>query len=418
MREHTIVELDDGTGRWTNWGQNVSTHVQRFLQPETEEDVVRIVLAAREAGRKVRVVGAGHSSSRVAATTGTLISLDRMQGVVSADPETGRARILAGTRLKRLGAPLWQAGLSLQNQGDIDQQSMAGAMSTGTKGSGIEFGGVAARVRSVRLVNGRGEVVEIDESQPELLNAARVSLGLLGVITEVVYEAVPRYELSESYVPVRYEELKPDIDRLVRENRHFSFFYFPHEKSSKLYFPDEEAYPAGVTLTKRLNALPVGKDVVEGEWGDRTGPAYQIYPDGTTDTVFQELEYMVAAEVALDAFEAVRSLMETAYPDEYSPIQLRWQAAEDNYLAPNYGGETVSISVSGTDPEAYEGFLRDVAGVLDGFDARPHWGKVNFLTRERVREIYPEFDRFDRIRRQFDPDGVFLDDAVAELFAP
>src|SRR5690606_12302193 len=132
-----------------------------------------------------------------------------------------------------------------------------------------------------------------------------------------------------------------------------------------LYFPEEEAYPAGTTLTKRLNALPAPAEEVEGEWGDRTGPAYKIYPDGTTDTVFQELEYMVDAEIALEAFEALRDLMASKYPEEYSPIQLRWQDAEDNYLAPNYGRRTVSISVSGTDADAYEPFLRDAAEVLD-----------------------------------------------------
>jgi FAD/FMN-containing dehydrogenase len=401
---------------WINWGGNQRFDAAEIVRPPGEHELIAAAQGALAAGHPLRAAGSGHSFSPVVDSDHTLLDLSRVSGVLAADARTLRATALAGTVLGDLGAPFWEAGVALANQGDIDTQTLAGAVATATKGSGRDYGSISSMVRGARLVTGTGDVIDVGEGDVELLRAAQVSIGMLGVMTRVELEVVPRYRLVEENRVMPFEQLTEEWDDLLGRYRHFSFWWCPTDRSSAMY--GLAPVPAGHALVKLLREPGPGEPDVLGVRDGRTDRSHRIYPDVATDAYFHELEYMIAAERARPAVDAVRSLQLTRFPDEISPLQVRWQKADDGLISPQSGRETVSISVSGAIGTDYEPFLRAVDATLEPFDARPHWGKIHFLDAPRVRELYPELDTFLRIRAELDPHGLFLNDHLRELFAP
>lgn len=399
---------------WQNWGGNQAFDYRHAVIATSDEDVVEAVRSAAAAGHGVRVAGSGHSFTPIVQTEHTLIDIGRLSGVVHADRQSGRASVRAGTGLADVGAPLWDSGLSLANQGDVDAQTVSGAIATGTKGSGLQFGSLSSTVRGVRLVNGLGEVVTINENQPELLHAAQVSVGMLGVFLDLTLQCAPAYKLREQNAVLPFREVEDRWDEFLRGYRHFSFWWLPQEGSSQMY--DLGDLPRDHCVVKLLTQEPPETPDVDAAPGARTGRAHLIYPDATTDARFHELEYMVPAEHGRAALEVVRQLMLTHHTDQISPVQIRWQQADEAYLSAQYRRDTVSVSVSGKPGTTYEPFLRDLDRELQQFDARPHWGKIHYLTRDRVERLYPRYEEFVAIRRQFDPQGIFLNPHLRELF--
>ncbi|MGW0635003.1 D-arabinono-1,4-lactone oxidase [Nocardia salmonicida] len=399
--------------RWTNWGGNQSFDFESFYRPATDDGVARLVREAARADRGIRVTGSGHSFTPIVQTEHTLLSLESMSGVTAADATTLRAQVRAGTRLSDIGGPLWDAGLSLANQGDIDAQALAGAIATGTKGSGPSYGSLSSMVRTVRLVNGSGEIVEITETDTALLRAAQVSIGMLGVFLDLGIETVPAYKLAESNAILPFDEVQANWDRFLADYRHFSFWWMPTALSSAMY--DLGTVPQDHCMVKLLKQLPADAED-HAEPGRRTAPAHLIYPDATTEARFHELEYMVPADRGPEALDVIRTLMLHKHTDQISPVQIRWQKADDGYLSAHYQRDTMSVSVSGQVGTIYEPFLREVDRALQQFDARPHWGKIHYLTRDRVEALYPKYEEFRSIRKAFDPQGIFLNPHLRQLF--
>lgn len=408
--------------RWTNWSKNQSFAPEAIRTPVSETDVGEIVRQARREGFSVRAAGSGHSFTPVVETTGILLDTSRLSGVVDADHATRTARIRGGTRLADIGEPLWRAGLSLKNQGDTDGQTLAGATATGTKGSGTAFGSISSCIKGMRLVSGTGEIVTIDGSDSELLHAAQVSLGLLGVVTELTMDCAPAFRLQEANTVMTLDELMEAWDGSPDAYRHFSFFWAPTERSAALYgIPELGADQAWVKFLTEIPAEPGSADdavAVTGGFGDRNGRAYVVFPDIPDDQApgFVELEYMVERRNGRDAFLALRRLMLEDHPDAISPVQVRWQRADEALLSPGHGRDSVSISVSGEGNKDFHPFLRAVDRELHKFDARPHWGKMHYLRNDQVSAAYPRLDSFLRIRQQFDPDGIFLTRHFRDLF--
>ncbi|MFC9549962.1 D-arabinono-1,4-lactone oxidase [Rhodococcus sp. NPDC056960] len=399
---------------WSNWGGNQSFTFTASARPTTDDDVVSVVRRAADAGTGVRVAGSGHSFTPIVQTDHTLISLESISGVTGTDATTLRANVRAGTRLCDIGAPLWEAGLSLANQGDIDAQSLAGAVATGTKGSGPSFGSLSSMVRTVRLVDGTGQIVDIAETDTERLRAAQVSLGMLGVFLDLGIETLPAYKLREHNAVLPFSELRENWNRFLTDYRHFSFWWMPTAESSAMY--DLGTVPQDHCVVKLLEQLPADAEDVDADPGQRTGRAHLIYPDATTEARFHELEYMVPADRGVEALDVVRNLMLHKHTDQISPVQIRWQKADEGYLSAHYQRDTMSVSVSGQVGTVYEPFLRELDRELQRFDARPHWGKIHFLTRDRVEALYPKYDEFQSIRKEFDPQGIFLNPHLRELF--
>ncbi len=304
---------------------------------------------------------------------------------------------------------------SRSSQGDTDSQTMSGAIATGTKGSGPAFGSLSSMLRPARIVNGIGDVIDIGEHDLNLLHAAQVSIGLLGVMTRLEVEVVPRYRLAEQNCVMSYTELADAWDDLLSGYRHFSFWWCPFPGSSAMY--DLGDVPPDHCVVKLLREAGPDEPTVSEPAGARLDRSHLIYPDGTTEPKLHELEYMVPATCARDAVELMRRLQLHRFTEEISPVQIRWQKGDQGYLSPEYQRDSVSVSVSGVIGKDYEPFLRAVDHELQVFDARPHWGKIHYLTPDRVRALYPRFDDFQAVHRKFDPAGLFLNDHLRGLFA-
>lgn len=400
---------------WQNWGRNQSFRPTSIMRPGSEDEAVALVRAALGAGRNVRVAGSGHSFTPIVETPGDLFDFSLLSGVISTDRDAGQATVRGGSTIASLGLPLWESGLALANQGDVDVQSISGAIATGTKGSGLNFGSMSSRVISLRLIDGHGDVVDIDGSDIDALRAAQVSVGLLGPVLRVGLQLVPAYGLKEENVILPMDEVFRQWDHLLAEYRHFSFWWMPSDRSADLYKLGD--VPADHCFVKLLREVPASEtDTPMGSVNRRTDRAYRIYPDGTTEAEFHELEYMVAARDAREIVEMLRGLMRNSYPDQISPLQVRWQKGDSAFLSGQNGRDSTSISVSGAIGTEYQSFLRGVDQVLQPFGARPHWGKLHYLDRERVRNLYPEFERFQAVRRRLDPRDRFLNTHLRDLF--
>jgi FAD/FMN-containing dehydrogenase len=401
---------------WTNWAGNQSFEA-RVVAPVSEDEVISEVRSALAHGSGVRAAGAGHSFTPVIETDGTVLELAGLSGVTHIDAALRLVTALPGTTVGAFGDPLWEAGLALGNQGDIDTQAIAGAVATGTHGSGNELPSFSATLRACRLVNGHGEVVEIDETQPELLHAAQVSVGMLGVMTSLTVEVAPAYRLAERIEHRRFADVLARWDQLFAAHRHFSFFWLPSEDSAELYGLET---PPGRQMTDTCYVKvydEAGDELADDSTpGRRVDRSYRIYPVDF-EANFHELEYFVPLARGREAVEALRELMLARQPDAIFPMEVRTTAADEAYLSSNYRTATTVISVSGQPGRDYWPYLREVDRLLGEYGARVHWGKLHFLTPDQLAERYPESARFIAIRRELDPGGVFLNDHLRPLFA-
>ncbi len=375
-----------------------------------------VVAAAAEHGLPVRVAGAGHSFTAVVATEGLLLDLRELGGIRSVDPATRRVVVGPATTIGAFGEPLWDSGLSLVNQGDIVAQQIAGAVSTATHGSGLRLGSFSAGVRRVRIVTASGGIVEIGEGEPEHLHAAQVAVGMFGAITELELEVATAYRLRERVEHWSWDEAWGRFDELAHAHRHYSFFWMPTEDSAELYglaTPGERmADRCHVKIYDEVDDSTPDSD----EPHRRVGPAFVIYPM-VYEPNFHELEYFVPYERGTEALAAMRELMLASLPVSIFPMEVRTVGRDEAFLSHSYGRDTVVISVSGMPGTDYEPYLREVDRLLGEFDARVHWGKLHFLTREQLLARYPRAEQFIDIRRELDPGGVFLNDHLRPLFA-
>ena len=415
MAQITLTDLP-AASRWANWVGNQSFTPAYAAAPRDEEEVVALVRAAADRGTHVRVSAATHSFTPVVETDGLLLDLSAMRGVVSTDAERKRAQALPGTLIQDFYEPLWSAGLALRNQGDIDTQQIAGAVSTATHGSGTGYTSLSGAVTGVRLVTGTGEIRDIGEDEPDLLRAAQVSVGMLGVITRLELAVTDAYRLREQVGLRSWDDVMEQWDELVSEHRHFGFFWLPTEESAALYNLKSEP---GQTLTDQCYLKlydEVGDDVPDDDTPDRrVDRCYRIFPM-VYDPNFHELEYFVSLDKGPAALTAMRELMLKSLPDSVYPLEVRTVGADDAFLSPQYETDTTVISVSGKPGTDYWDYLRSVDGLLADFDARVHWGKLHFLTPERLHALYPKAGEFVALRRELDPEGMFLNDHLRPLF--
>jgi FAD/FMN-containing dehydrogenase len=401
---------------WQNWVGNQSFSPSEQAAPTSEDEVATLVADARRRGLPVRVAGAGHSFTPVVATDGLLLDLRGLGGIRSVDADRRRVVVGPATTIGEFGEPLWAEGLALANQGDIVAQQIAGAISTATHGSGLRLGSFASGVRRLRVVTSSGDVVEVGESDPDLLHAAQVSVGMLGVITEVELEVAPAYRLSERIEHWSWDEAWERFEELAEAHRHYSFFWMPSEGSAALYGLASSAE----SLTDKCHVKIY--DEVDGSTPDtdeprrRVGPAHIIYPM-VYEPNFHELEYFVPYEQGTEALAAMRELMLASLPASVFPMEVRTVGREQAFLSHSYERETVVISVSGTPGTDYDSYLRAVDRLLGQFDARVHWGKLHYLTREQLLNRYPRANDFIAARRALDPTDTFLNLHLAPLFS-
>jgi FAD/FMN-containing dehydrogenase len=395
---------------WRNWAGNQSFTPARVVAPASESELLDVLRAAAAEGTPVRAAGAGHSFSPIVETPGLVIEQSGLAGVVGVDRERRTATVRAGTRICDLGAPLWEHGLALANQGDIDSQTIAGAVATATHGSGLRLGSISSTLVGARLATASGDVVEVAPGS-ELLRALQVSIGTLGVLTELTLQAVDAYELDEQIEVLSVDEVLDRWDELRDGHRHFSFFWLPAPESAAAFgLSADDARPD--TCFVKLHRLADGGSAVPA--GRRRDRSYRIYPSHFEPT-FHEMEHMLPLAVGPEAFAEIRDLVRRRFPECTIPVEVRFTAADDAMLSPNHRRDSVVVSVSGVPGTDYMPFLRAVDELFDRFDGRPHWGKIFFMTRSRMERLFPELDAFRRIRHELDPDERLLNDVLRPL---
>lgn len=406
---------------WSNWAGN-QTFSSDTTPTHGERDVRDAVRRVADSRRGIRVAGSGHSFTPIVEPRDELITLAGPRGVISTDVDAKTAVIFGHSSLRELGPALWKSGLALRNQGDTDTQTLAGATATGTKGSGITLPNISAEIASITLVDGKGELRHLDaDTNPLELRAASISLGLLGIVTRIGLKLDTAYGLHERNSSEPLDAVLAAADDDLARYRHFSFCWCPFDTTSdRFHLPDTAADHCYVKRLSTVAAdelrLPIGQKFV-GADGARTGRGYAIYPDwADQEPSHIELEYMVPETLWCDAFDAVRTLVLRRDDRHDTLVQVRWQAADDNYLSAQYQRPTVSLAIVAARTSHGAEFLRDVHHVLGEFSPRPHWGKIHFFDSRGVADAFPALPEFLAVRERYDPQGTFLNPYTRTLF--
>ncbi|WP_077962612.1 D-arabinono-1,4-lactone oxidase [Ensifer adhaerens] len=405
-------------GHWRNWVGNQSCIVRHRGAPDSEAALAQMVREATSQGLNVRCAGSGHSFTPVALTSGLQLTLSSMQGVVNIDSTRKRVAVKAGTTINQLGKVLKENGLSLINQGDIDSQALAGALTTGTHGTGARLGNMASQIVGMRLVQPDGSILVVDETTPDLLEAARVSVGMLGVISEITLQAMDSYNLHEKLWRCTFDEMIEQHDELAAKHRHFGFFWCPVPESRHCYcLPDT----ASVSTTDKtsdvceMKVIDITEEAPMERGFEKIAYSSEIYPIEYVPN-FHELEYAVPVAHGKEAVKAVRKLMLEKHPTCIYPIEYRFTAGDTGWISPFFEQDSITLSVSGEPGTDYWEYLKDVDTILRQYGSRPHWGKLHFLGAEDVTALYPRAGDFRALRARVDPEGRFLNDHLQQLF--
>jgi FAD-linked oxidoreductase len=417
--------------RWRNWSGSVETRPTTILRPRDEATLAEAVARAD----KVRVTGASHSFMPLCATEGLLVSLEEMAGELRIAPDRRTVTAPAGWSLKRLTAALWDAGLSLINQGDVNPQSLAGATSTGTHGTGLGLGSLATICRGFRLMQPDGSIVACSPAEnPDLFAAQRLSLGLFGIALDIEIDVIPAFHLAERIEKRRLPELAEQFDALAAEHRHVEFWLFPHTdtaifKTLSLTEPcppprstsdvEESAFrrvcEIGAKLPFLIPAMQKGM-MLTPMASSRSGPAHLIFPSDRT-VRFEEMEYELPQEAGMAALHAVlRWIRDKRLPVSF-PFEYRLVAGDDIWMSPMNRGPCVSISMHQFHKMPWAELFREAEAIFRAHGGRPHWAKRHTLTRGDVDALYPMAERYRAVRRAADPSGKFLNPHLEELFA-
>lgn len=426
-----------------NWSRLQRFTPHHHAQPATTAQVVDAVNAATARGHRIRVAGNLHSFSEIVRTDDTLISVGALSGIVDADVPSGLVRVRAGTSIHDLSRMLDILGLALPNLGDIDVQTIAGAAATGTHGTGLNYANVSAQIEAAQIVTAAGEVVEVDGSDEQALKAARVALGSLGVVTELTLQCVPSFRLDRLDLPRPVGESLAQIDDLCANFDHYEFYVLPYTDLSlqkRINRSDEPAkplHPAKQFLNDVvIENIALGAAVNVGKFYPKAIPgiartmAKFFSPERRLDksydafsTVrmvrFNELEYAIPREHLAEAVERILAMVqEHQYPVNF-PIEVRVGRADDSsFLATAAGRETGYISVHTFKGMPYEEYFHAVETIMDGYNGRPHWGKMNWQTAETLAPRYEGWNDFQAVRAKFDPEGVFTNEYIQRVLGP
>lgn len=385
---------------WRNWAGNVLCEPRAHRSANSEADVVAALRDAAREGLGVRVAGSGHSFSPLVATDGLLLSLDGLTGIARHEPETRRVWVRAGTTLHDLGGALHELGLALENLGDVDVQALGGALATGTHGTGRALPNLSARVSGLRLLLADGSLrVLRAEDEPDLLAAARVSLGALGVVTAARIDCVPAFRLHERVERLAIEDCLASLEGRVAATRHFEFFWYPARDLAE---------------AKAIHPTELLPEAVAGKKYERIGWSHQILPS-VREQRFVEMEYALPAEAGPACFRAVRERIRSRHTELLWPVEYRSLRADDAWLSTAHARETVTLSLHQDASLPWLAFFDDLEPLLRAHGGRPHWGKRHGLAARDLAPLYPRFDAFRRLAAELDPGGRFRNPHLRDL---
>jgi FAD-linked oxidoreductase len=434
-----------GDPSWSNWAGTESAHPVRQTHPGSVEELTADVRAAVAQGLRVKAVGSGHSFTGVAVTDGLMVHLDRMARIRSVDVPSGLVTVEAGMTLHRLNDALAAHGLAMANLGDIDVQTLSGAIATGTHGTGHALGGLATQVVGIELVSADGDLVTCSaDASPKTFAAARIGLGALGIVTALTLQCVPAFALRAVEAPMPLGDVLDGFEELAETNDHFEFYWFPHTSR---------------TLTKRNNRVPAGEPLrpvprLRGWVDDEllsntvfgltqkltarvprlTGGVSQLtsralsareYVDASYHVFcssrrvrFREMEYAVPRESIVDVVRSVQAWVDSSGERVPFPVEVRVAAEDDVWLSTAYGRPTAYIAVHQFHQLDHERYFRAVESIVGGVGGRPHWGKLHHQDAVTLERLYPRFADWRQVRARLDPSGVLANDYLDRVVGP
>lgn len=425
---------------WSNWSGTVQCQTECLFYPATEEELVMIVQQAAADGKTIRVMGEGHSFSPLLDTNVYLVSLRYLSGLITIDKEAGWATAWAGMSIKDCNQALYEQGMAMINLGDIDVQSLAGATATGTHGTGTAFGNLSSEIVGFRLLTADGQLLHCTaQENPTIFAAGRISLGALGIITQITFNIVPAYKLEYTSMAGLFEETMPKVAQYNRENRNFEYYYFPYSETLQLKFSNTTTKPI-----KHNAVLAYLNDVVmeNGVFGAvlKIGSRFpklkktisrsiaKTFPKGTTihyshkvyatvrQVRFKEMEY----NIPIAHFDAcMREIKATIEEREYFvffPVECRFVKADDCWLSPAYQRDSAYIAVHTVPNMPHNPYFEELEAIFKRYEGRPHWGKMHQRVAADLAPAYERWDDFLALRLRLDPQGLFLNPYLKKLF--
>lgn len=412
-----------------NWGQTITCKPESYCQPDTENDVVQIVKEAAVKMKRVRTVGAGHSWAPIVLTRDILVNLDKLAGVMQIVMPSRKVKVQAGTRLKQLIPRLRQDNLGLANIGSITEQSIAGAISTGTHGTGLTFGNIGTQIIGARLVNGTGDIVTITEADQDRLNAVRLSLGALGIITELTIQCVADYDLEFAAYCHKFDAIVDQMETLAQQNARVKFWWLiaPLGPKNDVIMTTENPVGASAAAPPVAGGLPMDtiglfnffnlfNTAVSGaqpflKYTDKydhvlTIPLFPI--------LHRECEYAIPMGKTSEALRSFKRVVDEGDLSLTLPLEVRFVAKDDTLLSPAFHQDVCYIGIA-TQPNANEAIER-FEPIVKRLGGRPHWGKCFSLTRAEAEAMYPSYEKFRNLRKELDPNGVFSNEFLKYFF--
>lgn len=424
--------------QWRNWDGRVRCEPRQYLEPATEQEVAELLARVAGDGRHLRVAGSGHSFTPLVRSNDILVSVRKLSGLIKIDQDRREVEVGAGTVLHDLSPALAREGFALENLGDIDEQTIAGAISTGTHGTGLSLGGLSSQVTGLRIATTHGTLVDFDGSDSERLQAAAVSLGALGILTRVRLKVIPRYRLKLVARRAPLSEALENCTAWAKHHRHFEFFWFPHSDQCQLKFTDATDEP----LKPRARRVRLADDILEtGVFGSASAlcrffPAmspglsrfagrfvseasvvdesYRIFAS-SRKVRFHETEYALPLEAAVPALKAIQARMAAKNYRVHFPVEVRFGAADDGWLSLSHGRASCYIAVHMAQGMDFSEYFTDMEAIFSEFDGRPHWGKRHKLKRQDFTRLYTRFEDFIALREQFDPEMTLLNAYLRKL---
>jgi L-gulono-1,4-lactone dehydrogenase len=428
--------------QWRNWAGDQRCAPARIEFPTSVTELLAAVERAAADGLKIRAVGSGHSFTDIALTEGVMLDLSRMNRVLGYDSASGEIKVEPGISLGALGEQLWSRGRSLENLGDIDRQSLAGAVSTATHGTGVRFRNISSQVEAVEMLTADGSIIAIDAADAAALGAARVGLGALGVLASATLRTVPAFTVHRVDSPLPIAETLAGIQDLADAADHFEFFVFPHTDVALLRTSERtdrppqprgrvSAYVNDVVLENHMfnaltlfgryrpQAIPRLSRFAAGQFArsEVTDRSHRVFANERR-VRFTEMEYGIPREHAAEAVARVKEIAESPELDVSFPIEVRFAAADDALLSTAEGRDTCYIAVHMFKGMPWEAYFRRVEELMDGYGGRPHWGKRHFQSAATLAPRYPGWDRFREVRARLDPDGRFANRYTDRVLGP
>lgn len=421
---------------WINWAGNHSCVPKWRYAPNSE---AQLIDAMKQAKGNVRAVGSSHSFSPVVPTNDSMISLDFMHGLVSANKELQQATFMAGTTLNSIGPALESVGQALPNMPDMDYPTLGGSIVNSVHATGTNFGSMSSYVTGFRLITPKGEAIDCSEDKnSDIFYAGRTSVGSLGIMSQITLQNQQPFKLTEVNKVEKLEDVLDDIENRKNNNRHFEIFPIPYSSmcitvTTNIAEPGDKNVghddPQAVNLLQKVfDAIawaPGGEALydkaIELAMASeaevvRTGSSYQVFPHVRV-VRFREMEYTVPAEVGPACLREIMDTIKKLDVPCVFPLEYRYTKADDIWLSMFEGQDGCSISFHQYLDKDYKIPFSVIEPIFWKYGGRPHWGKIHTLDAKRLASLYPKhWQDFQQVRETLDPTGKMMNEHLKQIF--